>query len=85
MNQRTTLILNDQMLRDLKSFAARRKQTLSAVVDQFLRYAWQHFAEQGEERRPPRPLPSAKDMGTPAIDFADREALYDFFDTDEPA
>lgn len=68
---KTTLIIPDHLVRELKRRAARRGQTLSAVVAEVLR--------QGLEAPPAdeelRPLPTYR-MGRPKVDVADRDALY---------
>jgi len=68
---KTTLIIPDQLFRELKRRAARRRATLSSVVAEVLR--------RGLEERPPSgalpPLPTHR-MGRPLVDLADRDALY---------
>lgn len=68
---KTTLIIPDHLVRELKRLAARRGKTLSAVVAEVLRRG---LAEpRGGVKLPPLP---AHRMGRPAVDVADREALY---------
>jgi hypothetical protein len=75
---RTTLVLDEHRLQQLKRLAAERQQTLSSLVDEFLR--------QGIEKtnstpaRKPRPLPRGKDMGRMLVNIADRDQLYDVLD-----
>jgi hypothetical protein len=68
---KTTLIIDDQVMLELKREAARRRTTMSAVVESALRR---------ELRRPTRevPLPVLPtfDSGGAMVDPADREALY---------
>lgn len=69
-HMKTTLILPDHLVRELKHRATERGTTLSAVVAEALR--------RGLEHRPPTdlpPLPSYR-MGAPLVDLADRDALY---------
>ena len=68
---KTTLIIPDQLFRELKRRAARQRATLSSIVAEVLR--------RGLEERPPTavlpPLPTHR-MGRPLVDLADRDALY---------
>ncbi len=71
MNSRTTLILPDELMRELKRRAAERGETLSAVVEEALRRGL-------EAQRTPavvEPLPTYG-MGAPRADLADRDDLY---------
>jgi hypothetical protein len=67
---KATLVIPDHLLRELKRRAARRGQTLSAVVAEVLRLG---LAEQPPKKLPP--LPTHR-MGRPLVDLADRDALY---------
>lgn len=68
---KTTLLIPDHLVRALKQRAARRGETLSAVVAEVLRRG---LAEpKGVADLPP--LPTHR-MGRPAVDVADRDALY---------
>lgn len=70
-HMRTTLIIPDQVIRELKRRAVERRTTLSAVVAEVLRRGL-------DESRPAvdlPPLPSHP-MGRPLVDIADRDALY---------
>ncbi len=69
-HMKTTLILPDHLVRQLKHRAAEQGTTLSAVVAEALR--------RGLEPNPAielPPLPSYH-MGPPLVDVADRDALY---------
>jgi len=71
MNSRTTLILPDELMRELKRRAAERGETLSTVVEETLRRGL-------ETPRAPlavEPLPTYA-MGEPRADLADRDDLY---------
>ena len=76
--KRTTLVLDEHRLVQLKRLAAERRQSLSAVVDEFLR-AGLEGAKSGRKVKPRR-LPPGVDMGEPAVNIADRDQLYDFLD-----
>jgi hypothetical protein len=68
---KTTLIIDDDLMRRLKREAARQRKTMSALVEAALRRAL------GERRRPAAlpDLPSFDGGGT-LVDVADRDALY---------
>lgn len=69
---KTTLIIPDQVFRELKRRAARKRETLSAVVEEVLRCG---LRAQANDREDLPPLP-VHDMGAPLVDLADRDALY---------
>lgn len=68
---KTTLIIPDHLIRQLKRLAARNSQTLSAVVAEALRRGLDRPPSTGDLL----PLPAHR-MGRPRIDLADRDALY---------
>lgn len=70
-HMRTTLILPDHVVRELKRRAARTGRTLSDVVAETLRRGL------GKEDPPSSlpPLPVLQ-LGKPLVDVANREALY---------
>jgi hypothetical protein len=67
---KTTLIIPDTLMRELKRRAALRGETLSAVVAEALRRG---LAEPPAGKLPPLPV---HHMGRPVVDVADRDALY---------
>ncbi|MDZ4674593.1 MAG: CopG family transcriptional regulator [Gemmatimonadota bacterium] len=67
---KTTLILPDSLVVELKRRAADRGSTLSAVVAEALRRGLEPVAE---AELPPLP---AWSMGRPQVDIADRDALF---------
>jgi hypothetical protein len=69
---KTTLVIDDQVMRRLKQEAARQGTTMSALVEAALRM-WLENAKKG--RRKPKPLPVFHG-GRLLVDIADREALY---------
>jgi len=77
---KTTLIIPDPVFRDLKRKAADRKETMSAIVKQFLVQGLR------ESRKPKQPFcfPTFS-AGPPKVDVADREALYDLLDREPDA
>lgn len=70
-HMKTTLMIPDHVFRELKRRAARRGETLSAVVAEALRRG---LAEP-EAVAELAPLPVVR-MGRPKVDLADRDALY---------
>jgi hypothetical protein len=75
---RTTLIIDEQRLVELKRLAAERRQTLSSLVDEFLREGLRR-AREPRKPKPPAKLPSF-DMGRPAVNLADRDQLGELLD-----
>jgi len=71
--KRTTLILDDRRLIELKRLAAERGETISAVVDQFLA---EGIRRASTPRKRGRSLP-VSDMGAPRVNLADRDQLWD--------
>lgn len=77
MNRRTTLVLDESILRELKKIAADEQKTLSAVTYQVIRSG---LAKRSQPKKTPaRKLP-AFSMGRPKVDVADRDRLYDVLD-----
>ena len=69
---KTTLNIDDQIMRRLKAEAARQGRTISDLVEAALRVLLQ-------KRKPPNgdlpPIPTF-DGGRPLVDIADRDELY---------
>jgi hypothetical protein len=72
---RTTLVIDEQRLIELKRLAAGRRQTLSALVDEFLRQGLQTAKE--PRRAKARPSLPSFPMGRPRVNIADRDQLYE--------
>lgn len=68
---KTTLIIPDVLMRELRKRAAERGETLSATVAEALRRG----LEASPAVEPPKPLPTYR-MGRPRVDVADRDALF---------
>ncbi len=68
---KTTLNISEAILRELKREAARRRQTMSEMVEAALR----NFVEPA---KPPAPLPPLPEFsgGGARVNVADRDALY---------
>jgi hypothetical protein len=75
---RTTLIIDEQRLVDLKRLAAERRETLSRVVDEFLREGLERA--RSKKRRKVQALPPAIHMGRELVNISDRDQLYDVLD-----
>ena len=71
IHMKTTLMIDDQIMRRLKAEAARQGRTLSQLVEAALRLFL--------DRRPAPPVPTAPlptFQSRALVDLADREALY---------
>ena len=73
---RTTLILHERRLADIKRIAAERGRTISAVVDEFLA---EGVRRAGAPQRRGGALPCF-DMGEPRVNIADRDQLWDLME-----
>ncbi len=69
---KTTLIIDDGIMRRLKQEAARSGRTISELVEAALRLLLDN-GKTGARKLPPLPL---HDLGKMSVDVADREALY---------
>ena len=71
---RTTLVIDDHRMVELKKLAAARRQTLSAVVDEFLREGLERTKSPRKHKAQtlPKPFP----MGRELVDISDRDRLY---------
>ena len=75
---KTTLTIDDAILRELREEAARRGTTMSALVEAGLRRILSERPDKDETVEPP-PLPTWNSGGA-LVDVADREALYEAID-----
>lgn len=81
-HMKTTLIIDDGVMRRLKEAAARRGTTISELVDTALRL----FLEPKDRAATNPPLlPTWNFGGPPLVDIADREALHRVIDADRDA
>lgn len=73
---RTTLILHERRLAEVKRIAADRGQTISAVVDEFLAEGVRraHVPKKAAAK-----LPSFH-MGEPRVNIDDRDQLFEFLE-----
>lgn len=69
---KTTLNISDALMRQLKAEAARRRQTMSQLVELALRA----LLRQKPSSPRPEPLPEF-DSGDSTVDLSDRNALYE--------
>jgi hypothetical protein len=76
-HMRTTLIIDDALFRRLKTLAAEQGRTLSQVTQEVLQRGLDE--PRPTVRRKAVKLPSFR-MGTPRVDVADRDRLFDLLD-----
>ena len=69
---KTTLIIPDQVFRELKRRAAERRASLSEIVEETLRRGLDAPSSNGAKLSP---LPTHR-MGSARVDVSDRDALY---------
>lgn len=72
-HMKTTLVIDDGVMRRLKEEAARSGRTLSELVEAALRTMLDHQTSLPSQDLPP--LPSFHG-GSPLVDISDRDALY---------
>jgi hypothetical protein len=77
---KTTLNIDDSVMRELKREAARRGETMSSLVEAGIRLVLKK--ELPAKKKLP-PLPSFS-MGGVLVDYTDREALYRAMEEDDP-
>ena len=76
---RTTVILDDDLLRDVKQYAAEEDMTFTAVIHQALRELLARRSRVAEQER--APLPSFSGQGLqPGVDLDDTAALLELMD-----
>jgi len=74
--RRTTLTIDDQLLRALKKKAAEEGRTLQAVTNDLLRRAMASNTRESYELR----LQGWKATELPGVDLLDRDTLFDLMD-----
>ncbi|MDE3179812.1 MAG: hypothetical protein KGM47_09145 [Acidobacteriota bacterium] len=75
---KTTLVIPDPVFKDLKRQALDRGETISGLVTE---YVVRGLREKPKRARL-RPLPSFPMGWPPKVDIADRNALYDFLESE---
>ena len=75
IHMKTTLNIDDTVMRRLREEAARRETTMSALVEAGLRLVLGGGGADGRDRTPLSELPSWKSGGH-LVDISDREDLY---------
>jgi hypothetical protein len=82
---RTTVNIDDQLLRELKITAAREDRTIGSVLDDALRAHLESDAVRPRVRKPwPTFVPSRPGL-RPGVDLEDRHAIMDLLDGIEPS
>lgn len=80
LRMRTTLDINDRLLAEAKSLAARRGLSLKALVEEALR---ERLHARGDRRRAAVALPTYSGDGLqPGVDLTDGAALLELMDAD---
>lgn len=69
---KTTLVIDDEVMRRLRERAAREGRTISELVEAALR----RLLQAPQRTEAPLPELSSFDGGRPRVDVPDREALY---------
>ncbi len=78
---RTTITIDDHLLRAAKQRALEREMTLGGLIEDALRLTLDHAREgEGEQRRPPLPLSKRRGGTRPGVDVADGARLRDLMD-----
>ena len=80
-HMKTTLNINDKVMRKLKAEAARRGTTMSELVEAGLRRILEDSADEGEGRPGITRLPSWASGGA-RVDVANREQLHEMMEGD---
>ena len=82
---RTTLDIDDELLKDAKKLAAERGTTLTAVMEDGLRVVVRHAKAQKPRRRVRLPTFGVPGQGfPPGVDISDNAALRDLMDEGLP-
>ena len=80
---RTTITIDDNLLREAKVLAARTDRTVSSVLEEALRELLARQVESDERRRADFTLPTYNSGGF-LIDILDKEALADALGDNDP-
>ena len=76
---RTTLALDDEVIRGLRMRAAADGTSMTQVANDLLRRALKETTKGLRDRKPPK-WPTYDCGGPPRVDINDRDALYDAMD-----
>lgn len=71
-HMKTTLVINDTIMKRVKAEAARQGRTISELVESALR----QLLESPRPKRPDLPPLPSHNLGGALVDIADRDALY---------
>ncbi len=81
---RTTVRLDERLLREAKAVAARERRTLTAVIDDALRQFLARPSTPRGKRPPVRLITFRGDGLQPGVDLDDTSALIDVMEADLP-
>ena len=82
LSMRTTIRLDDDLLKELKAHAARTGRSMTSLIEDAVR---ESLARASSERPPLEPLPVFGGSGTlPGIDLTDTRSLLEAMDEGEP-
>jgi hypothetical protein len=78
---RTTVTIDDHLLRAAKQRALEREMTLGSLIEDALRLTLDHAHEgKDKQRRPPLPLSKRRGGARPGVEVADGARLRDLMD-----
>ncbi|HEV8230593.1 MAG TPA: CopG family transcriptional regulator [Candidatus Limnocylindria bacterium] len=77
---RTTIRLDERLLRDLKKHAAARGRTLTAVIEDAVRQFLVRTADASRSKSPPFRISTFKGRLRPGVDLDDSAALLDLME-----
>jgi hypothetical protein len=78
---RTTITIDDHLLRAARQRALEREMTLGSLIEDALRLTLDRAHEgEGEQKRPPLPLSKRRGGARPGVEVADGARLRDLMD-----
>lgn len=82
-HMKTTFNIDDNLMQQLREEAARRKTTMTSLVEAGLRRVLDETTTRKHTSEELPPLPS-KPMGITSVDVANRNELFRIFDEEKP-
>lgn len=80
---RTTLNIDDMVMRDLKRIQRKERKPLGQLVSELLVLGIEQHGRPGRVSEPPPFKWISRPMGPMLIDIEDKEALYELFDRED--